>query len=114
MRKTSRRTRTHEKLIISEYFLILATHLFFFGEDLPVAERLGDPDGDSVRIGEDSLSSLPTSVFCTETLEENFIRGSLRSSFSSSAGVYWSKNSSIDRNPPPTRTKMVNIIGNYC
>jgi len=72
--------------------------------DLPLFCLFGDPDGESVLIGEDSRSSLPTKVFWTDTLELNFINGSFRSIFSSSAGVYWSKNSSIDKNPPPTRT----------
>jgi hypothetical protein len=51
------------------------------GDSLP---RLGD----SPLIGEDSLSSLPTRVFCTAIFSENFLRGSFLSNFSNSAGVY--------------------------
>ena len=60
--------------------------------------------GELPLIGEDSLISLPTMVFWMATFSLNFLRGSFLSIFSSSAGVYWSKNSSMDRYPPPTRT----------
>ena len=54
--------------------------------------------------GDDSLASFPAIVFCTAIFSENFFKGSFLSIFSSSTGVYWSKNSSIDKYPPPTRT----------
>ena len=50
-------------------------------------------DGDDLK-GE---LSLPTMVFCTAIFSENFLSGSLRSRRSSSVGVYWSRNSSIER-----------------
>ena len=64
--------------------------LLLLGEDYEFLEgdcydRLGES---CPLIGELSLTSLPTSVFCIATFSENFFNGSFLSSFSSSAGVY--------------------------
>lgn len=53
--------------------------------------------------GELSLTRLALErCLLTANLSLNRFIGSLRSILSSSPGVYWSKNSSMERNPPPT------------
>ena len=47
--------------------------------------------------GDFSLAFADAIVFWTATLSVKRLSGSLRSSFSSSTGVYWSMNSSMDR-----------------
>ena len=64
--------------------------------------RTGEPflAGEPLRAdltGELSFFSLPAMVFYTATFSLKRFRGSLRSNFSISTGVYWSRNSSIER-----------------
>lgn len=66
--------------------------LLWVGLCLPGDSRVGD-----CLNGDVSRTSFPMMVFCTAIFSENFFSGSLRSNFSNSAGVYWSRNSSIER-----------------
>ena len=64
---------------------------------------------DDPRMGDVSRPGFEMTSFWTAMRSLILFRGSLRSSFSSSAGVYWSRNSSIERNPPPTRISILSL-----
>ena len=70
---------------------LLATFFFFLTGEAGLLPLVGDLRGDL------SFAGWEHTVFCKTTFSENFLRGSLLSSFSSSAGVYWSRNSSMPR-----------------